>query len=59
MKVKMKQQISGTRDGERWPDIGETIDVPQGEADLLVDQGYAEQVGKSSDGEKRTTKKSA
>lgn len=54
-KVKMLQQISGTRDGVRWPDVGETVDVPEGEADALVAQGYAEKVGKSTEGEKRTT----
>jgi hypothetical protein len=28
MKVRMLQQISGTRNGVEWPPIGETVDLP-------------------------------
>lgn len=43
-KVKMKFQITGTRDGVDWPSPGETIDVPADEAASLVAQGVAEPV---------------
>ncbi len=41
VKVEMLVQISGTRDGEFWPEPGETIDVPAAEADTLVAAGSA------------------
>ncbi len=40
--VRMKVQISGSRDGVDWPARGETADVPDGEAALLVATGIAE-----------------
>jgi len=43
-KVKMKFQITGTRDGLDWPAAGDTIDVPADEADDLVRAGVAEKV---------------
>lgn len=42
--VRMKVQISGSRDGVDWPARGETADVPDGEAALLVATGIAEVV---------------
>jgi hypothetical protein len=37
----MTTRISGTRDGHKWPDQGETIDLPDEEAVTLVDLGLA------------------
>lgn len=44
MRVRMKTHISGFRDGEPWPEIGGTIDVPEHEAADLAAAGYAEAV---------------
>lgn len=41
MKIEMKFQISGTRDGIDWPAPGETIDVPTAEAEELIAQRVA------------------
>ncbi|WP_405799280.1 hypothetical protein [Streptomyces sp. NBC_01506] len=43
MKIRMKVQMSGTRNGQRWPKVGETADIPTGEATHLVASGIAEQ----------------
>jgi len=42
MQVRMKVKISGTRNGEEWPDKGEVIDLPDDEAVQLLGQGAAE-----------------
>lgn len=44
MKIRMKVQMSGTRNGQRWPKAGETADIPTGEALHLVASGIAEEV---------------
>lgn len=44
MKVEMKIQITGTRNGLRWPAVGGVVDLPDGEASDLVAQGFAEKV---------------
>lgn len=44
MKVRMKINISGTRDGQDWPSIGECIVVPDAEGADLCAAGYAEPV---------------
>jgi hypothetical protein len=44
MKVRMLQPLSGTRNGEPWPAVGETVDLPRHEADKLVNNGTAEPV---------------
>ena len=49
MRVTMKLQISGTRNGEPWPARGETIDLPDDEAAALVAQGAAEPAGETAD----------
>lgn len=41
MRVRMKQGIGGYRNGEPWPPIGGTIDVPAHEANDLIVAGYA------------------
>ncbi|NUP37010.1 MAG: hypothetical protein HOY76_08325 [Streptomyces sp.] len=42
MKVRMKATISGTRDGQPWPERGAVVDLPTAEAEHLVAAGLAE-----------------
>ncbi|MEV5261751.1 hypothetical protein AB0L02_27390 [Streptomyces anulatus] len=44
MRIRMKVQMSGTRNGSRWPKAGEIADIPTGEASHLVASGIAEKV---------------
>ncbi|MFB7866994.1 hypothetical protein [Streptomyces sp. NPDC056069] len=44
MRVRMKVKISGTRDGAEWPDKGDTLDVPDDEAEQLIRYGAAEEL---------------
>ncbi|MEU0369103.1 hypothetical protein ABZ070_02365 [Streptomyces sp. NPDC006283] len=44
MKIRMKVQMSGTRNGQRWPEIGKVTDLPTVEAAHLVASGIAEKV---------------
>jgi len=41
MRVQMKIQIGGTRDGEPWPAAGKPLDLPDSEATDLIAAGYA------------------
>ena len=41
MRVIMRAGITGTRNGVEWPAPGESIDLPQDEAELLVVAGLA------------------
>lgn len=41
MKIVMREQISGTRDGRAWPAPGTEVDLPEGEAKGLVAGGAA------------------
>ncbi|MFG3180058.1 hypothetical protein ACGFZC_34070 [[Kitasatospora] papulosa] len=43
MKVRMKVTVSGTRDGEPWPEKGKTVDLPDAEARQLLAGGLAEE----------------
>jgi hypothetical protein len=45
MRVVMKHQINGTRDGQDWPAPGGAIDLPDDEAASLVASGSAELQG--------------
>lgn len=45
VKVRMRHQMSGTRDGVDWPAPGGEIDLPDGEAAALCAQGMAEPAG--------------
>lgn len=45
MKVQMKSRISGTRDGQDWPEIGEVVDLPDTEAVDLLNAGLAQVPG--------------
>lgn len=54
MRIKMKQEITGMRDGVSWPAIGGTLVVPDAEGALLCSQGIAEPVADAPNAEKRT-----
>jgi hypothetical protein len=41
MKVRLIYKLDGTRNGEPWPAVGGTIDVPMSEAINLISHGYA------------------
>lgn len=41
MRVIMRAQISGTRDGQEWPARGQAIDLPDTEAADLLNAGLA------------------
>ena len=41
MRVQMKTKIGGYRNGEEWPAVGGTIEVPTHEAESLIANGYA------------------
>lgn len=47
-RVKMTQRLSGTRDGEQWPDVGGELDVPDAEAETLEALGHAERVASAA-----------
>lgn len=42
MLITMKSQITGTRNGEEWPAVGGTIDIPDLEAADMIEAGLAE-----------------
>lgn len=42
MKVRLKGDISGSRDGVAWPQRGGVIDLPEDEALSLLNSGMAE-----------------
>lgn len=42
MLVRMKTSFTGSRNGESWPPVGGTIDVPDHEAADLIRNDYAE-----------------
>lgn len=42
MRVKMKVGLSGSRDGQAWPQIGEVIDLPDDEAVSYLNAGMVE-----------------
>lgn len=44
MRVKMKGELTGTRNGEPWPRPGGEIDLPDDEAAALCANGMAVQV---------------
>ncbi|MDX2705808.1 hypothetical protein PV350_23530 [Streptomyces sp. PA03-6a] len=41
MKIRMKVQVSGTRDGAEWPRAGHMVDLPDAEAAELCAAGLA------------------
>ena len=48
MKITMRVGITGTRNGEDWPPVGGTIDLPADEANALVEAGLAEPATKNA-----------
>jgi hypothetical protein len=44
MRVMMKVQLSGTRNGQPWPGKGETMELPDDEAAQMCASGMAETV---------------
>lgn len=59
-KVEMIVRISGSRNGESWPEPGEVLDVPAEEAADLIGNGFArvpEAVSVKSEPEKATSRK--
>lgn len=44
MRVRMKVEVSGTRNGHPWPRRGEVVDVPDAEGADLCAAGLAEPV---------------
>ncbi len=44
MKIRMRVQVSGTRDGQDWPPRGSVIDLPDAEAADYCANGMAEPV---------------
>lgn len=60
MKVRMKLHLTGTRNGVRWPEAGETKSLPEGEALDLIRAGLAEVVAEEKPKvEKATPRKAA
>lgn len=43
MLIEMRTRIGGYRNGEPWPEVGGTIDVPDHEAADLISNGYAKE----------------
>jgi hypothetical protein len=52
MRVRMKTDVSGARDGEPWPPRGGTIELPDDEAAQLCASGMAEPVAEHKAAEK-------
>lgn len=44
MKIRLKVQISGTRNGQDWPRIGGVVDLPDEEAISYIASGMADPV---------------
>lgn len=44
MRIRMKIALSGLRNGQPWPAVGQTTELPTGEAQHLVASGIAEEV---------------
>lgn len=44
MKIRMLIEMTGTRDGEPWPAVGEDAELPTAAAAHLVAAGVAEEV---------------
>jgi hypothetical protein len=59
MRIRMKVGLSGTRNGEDWPQAGEIADIPTGEAQHLVAAGIAEEVTDDGRGQAPETETAA
>lgn len=49
MRVRMKVTISGTRDGQPWPERGGLVDLPDAEAEHMISAGLAEKPDSSDE----------
>lgn len=47
MRVTMLATITGTRDGQEWPAIGESMDLPDAEAVDMLNAGLVSPAGES------------
>jgi hypothetical protein len=52
VKIRMRVDISGTRNGVEWPPRGSVIDLPDEEAAAYCERGMAEPVTEFKDAEK-------
>lgn len=59
MRVRMKVDMSGTRNGERWPARGGELVVPDAEGADLCTQGLADPVAEPAKPERRQSAKKA
>ena len=57
MKVTMLVQISGTRDGKPWPNLGDVLTTSDAEGADLCSLGYAEAVAVAPKPERTTPKR--
>lgn len=57
MKIRMRVEITGTRDGIEWPGIGAEIVVPDDEGAHLCSVGMAEPIAEPAKAEKRPAAK--
>lgn len=57
MQIEMRLRVSGTRDGVDWPAPGETVDLPDGEAAQLIEDGAAIPAAPVDDAPRRARRK--
>lgn len=57
MKVRMRITISGSRDGEAWPKVGEVVDLPDDEAVEMLQKGHAAPLEDGDEPETATARK--
>ncbi|MET9705367.1 hypothetical protein [Streptomyces griseus] len=55
MRIRMKIAMSGLRNGQPWPPVGQVTDLPTGEAQHLCASGIAEEVNDDPDAEETAT----
>ncbi len=55
MKVRMKVDVSGTRNGQEWPRRGQVMELPDDEAAQYCANGMAEPVADTGEVETATT----
>lgn len=51
MRIQMKIELSGARDGVKWPGIGSEVDLPDDEAAQMCANGYAAPVAERAEPE--------
>lgn len=52
-KVKIKVQPTGLLNGQYWPEVGETVDLPDAVAEAMAEAGHVEPVKAADKVEKR------